>query len=81
MDDEWEEYSNWETESSFISCHPITMNGWVFKISALEGRPMVFAINYFSEESRLIGFKDMASARKWIEWVLELDDDGHTFYE
>lgn len=76
--DDWEEYSDWETEQSFISCNPITMGGWVFKISALEGRPMVFVINYYSRESHLIGFKDMVTAKEWIDWVIGSNRD--TFY-
>jgi|TARA_B110000908_G_scaffold169368_1_gene226381 hypothetical protein len=73
---DWDEYSAWESDT-FVSCAPITMDGWVFKISALEGRPMVFAANYYTEETHLIGFRDMVRVREWMSWLLESDGDGY----
>lgn len=77
--DEWEEYANWEIEQTFISCNPIIANNWVFKISALEGRPMIFAFNYYNDETQLVGFTNMVSAREWMKMVIETD--GGSFYD
>ena len=51
------------------------MNGWVFKISALNGNPMVFAMNYYTEDTLLMGFKDIPSAHVWIEGIIKNGGD------
>jgi|TARA_R110000823_G_scaffold78546_15_gene179064 hypothetical protein len=75
--DDWEEYGyHWQNDvEGFVSCNPITMNGWVFKISALNGNPMVFAMNYYTEDTLLMGFKDIPSAHVWIEGIIKNGGD------
>lgn len=72
----WDGYGKWETEG-FMSYNPIAMNGWVFQISTLNSAVMVFAINYYTEETELIGFKDIDSAREWIDWVFDQDGEDY----
>lgn len=66
----WEGYGSWNTQG-FVSYPPVSMNGWVFQVSSLHVAVMVFAINYYTEETLLLGFNNMAEARAWIDWTFE----------
>jgi len=69
-DKEWSGYGSWSS-LGFVTYPPIAMNGWVFQVSSLHGTVTVFAINYFTEETVWVGFKDMDEAKAWIEWTFE----------
>lgn len=66
----WQGYGSWSTQG-FVSYQPVAMNGWVFQVSSLHVHVMVFAINYYTEETLLVGFEDMEEAKAWIDWTFE----------
>jgi hypothetical protein len=72
----WDGYGKWETEG-FISYGAVGAKGCVFQISSLNSAVMVFAIDYYNDETELIGFKDIDSAREWIDWVVSRNEGDY----